>query len=242
MNKPISVTVACILGLAITGAAEPSTLGARSASVENSCVGHHANVTGNDSAQPATYGNEGNVYVNTQTTLNSLQNNIYRSLFVIGPGVDNNGHPLNDVEVGWTAGDGLFSNTPIVYAEWINNGVDSYPQNSSYVPTTDAFVHLRVENVGNKDIWRFVIGGQSQPFNYSPTMVFNTGWVLTNSEHWNSCDSLYASFRSLDYSGSLGTWTTSYQNYKCYIDTSTDWYFHKNSNSSSDVTTDSSTC
>jgi len=136
----------------------------------------------------------------------------------------------------------MFSNTAVVYAEWVNDGVDSGPQETSYDPTTNANVHVRVENVGDRDIWRFVVANQGSPFNYSPTMDFNSGYTITNSEHYINCDTLYASFQNLDYSDSPGNWTSSYEDYQCYFDDSDDWYFHLNSNSSSDVTQTSSSC
>jgi len=79
-------------------------------------------------------------------------------------------------------------------------------------------------------------------FNHSPTMDFNSGYTITNSEHYINCDTLYASFQNLDYSDSPGNWTSSYEDYQCYFDDSDDWYFHLNSNSSSDVTQTSSSC
>lgn len=211
--------------------------------VPASCRTAHVNVEGYDIDQPKAYGNEGYVYINKQSTLNSIHNNIARSLFVLGPGASSSGTPYNDVEVGWTAGNGLFSNTPVVYAEWINRGVDSdFQLDRSFHLSTNRNYHFTVENVGGKDVWRFVVDNQSKPFNYSPKMSFNSGYVLTNSERNNSCDTLFASFSSLRYSSSPKKWKPRYKDYGCYLDDASAWYFHKISNSSSDVTQKRSSC
>ncbi len=130
-----------------------------------------------------------------------------------------------------------------MYAEWINKGVDSGVQEyRGYTLNTNGTYHFKVENLGDQGIWRFVVDGQSQPFNYSPTMAFNTGLPLNNSERYNSCDSLYASFTYLKYASQPGVWAGSYKDLECDVDTANGWYFHKISNSSSDVTQKSAGC
>ncbi len=89
----------------------------------------------------------------------------------------------------------------------VNRGVDSFPQyytgyglvdNNSYI--------FDVFNSGHRGIFRFKMASDPSPFNYSPTMNFNQGPVITNSEHYNSCDSMYTEMDFLNYYGSSGNW------------------------------------
>jgi hypothetical protein len=237
-----AVGIAGLVMIATPQSHSPAPLGLGSPGAR--CASNHVNVEGYDASQPNSYGNEGDLYVLKQDTLNGVQDNIYRSLFVRGPGGVTGNHFNNDVEVGWTAGNGMFSNTPVVYAEWTILGQDSGQQNyTGFSLQPDHTYHFEVKNVGGDRIFRFVVDGQSQPFNYSPQVQFNYGLNITNSEHHSNCDTLYASFTSLQWSPSRGNWSTSgYEDYKCYSDNSTDWYFHKNSNTSSDVTQNSGSC
>jgi hypothetical protein len=151
-----------------------------------------------DSTDPH-YGNGGDIYVNTSSTLGNLKDQIARSLFVIGSSG-------NEVEVGWLAAPGR---GPTIYAEWINRGVDSHPQlyNSVGYDSTRTF---KVQNTGHVEIFRFYFDGEGSPFNYSPTMNFQQGTVVTNSEHYNSCDSLWTHMTSLSYFRSSGVWQLGY--------------------------------
>lgn len=135
----------------------------------------------------------------------------------------------NDVEVGWSAHANGHSG-PTVYAEWINRGTDSYPQYyTSYHLNYDSYSYsFFVFNSGHQGIFRFKMSGDSSPFNYSPTMNFNQGMILTNSEHYNSCDTLYTEERNLNYFDSSGNWHYGYGDLKCYDVTSiNDWLFNK---------------
>jgi hypothetical protein len=62
-------------------------------------------------------------------------------------------------------------------------------------------------------------------------MNFNTGSPVTNSERYNSCDSLWAHMYDLSHMTSDGSWSASYGDLKCWADTSSTWYLHKDSNS-----------
>jgi len=230
------VLAGCVLGLATVGVAL-FTKTAPSLAAADSCVTHHTNVEGYDKGLADAFGNKGYIYINTSSVIGSLHDDIARSLAVIFPNGD-------DVEVGWFADPQAGYHNPTVYAEWINHGVDSGTQpDTSFSLSENSDVRFRVENVGDNDIWRFVVDGQSSPFNYSPTMEYNYGQPLTNSEHYNSCDSLYTDMYDLSDASSPGYWQSSYTNLECYIDTSVnDWYFHKISNSELDVTQTSSTC
>jgi hypothetical protein len=114
--------------------------------------------------------------------INNLNSAIFRSIFVLNSFG-------NDVEVGWMANNEGFSD-PTVYAEWLNRGADSLPQPFTLqVLNENSYQGFYVDNVGHIDIFRFYVGGLR--FDYSPTMIFNTGYTITNSEHYNQCDSLW---------------------------------------------------
>ncbi len=71
-------------------------------------------------------------------------------------------------------------------------------------------------------------------------MNFNLGPLLTNSEHWNSCDTMYTEMNGLAYYDSSGNWSSSYSDLECYTDTSiNDWLFNLQDNSSFKVDEDS---
>ena len=63
-------------------------------------------------------------------------------------------------------------------------------------------------------------------------MNFNWGLAVTNSEHYYTCDTLWAHFSALRDELRSGDWSTSYEDLECYADTSVnDWLFQKVSNS-----------
>ena len=234
----VCLAVGCVLGLATIGgmilsSATPAVAGTPAASDQiapASCVATHTNVEGYNAADAALYGNEAMIYVSDSATLNSSQAGIYRSLFIWGP-------PGNDVEVGWAGGPetGSPMNEPTVYSEWVSDGADSYAQWYGTINSNTDY-HFKVENVGDIGIWRFYFDGDSTPFKYSPTMNFNTGYALTNSEHHNNCDSMWAHFYGLGDSPSIGNWTSSYGDLECWTDNSVnDWLFYKDSNSENHV-------
>jgi len=185
------------------------------------------------------YGNKGFIYVNTSSVINTLQDAIARSHFVLLPAGYN-------VEVGWAANENGHKG-PIVYAEWEINNVTRAPY---YDPNsngrglaTDNDFRFRVENIGDEGIWRFVFDDDSSPFAYSPTLPYNHGQPYDQSEHYNTCDSLYTHMYDLSsYDYTTGTWSASYSNLECALNDPPDWYFHKNSNSDFDVTQTSSSC
>ena len=220
------IAAGCLLGAATAAALAP-TAGARataahSATAVNACQSINVNDDGWDYYNIG-YGNKGDVYINTSSVINSLHEAIFRNFFVTG---DAN----NYVEGGWTAHNGGYNN-PTVYAEWKNLGMDSNPQfytGYGLTPNTDKV--FTVENVGFHNIFRFYVDNQSNPFNYSPIMNFGSGYLQTNSERYNSCDSMYAHFYNLSYYDS-SSWTSSYNNLECYITQATGWFFNKTSNS-----------
>ena len=106
----------------------------------------------------------------------------------------------------------------------------------------DTSYAFRVEDVGDRGIWRFVFNADTSPFEYSPTLPSNYGVPTAQSEHHNTCDSLYTSMTNLSYSSQPSYWVPGYTDLLCNRDDAPDWYFHKNSNSSWDATQNSSTC
>src|SRR6266567_5157476 len=214
------VALGCLLGAAtVVGTVLVSVTPALA-----SCSDFHTNVEGKDTSGNY-YGNRAFIYVNTSSVINNLNNSIFRSLGVVGSFG-------NDVEVGWSANNPPGSHSgPTVYAEWINRDTDSRPRfYSGYSLKLDTNYTFLVENVGHINIFRFKVDGQSSPFDYSPTMNFNTGTVITNSEHYNTCDSLYTHMYALSHMRSDTSWHD-YDNLACLLNNSGgNWLFNKISN------------
>ncbi|MGH3399250.1 MAG: hypothetical protein ACRDPO_31645 [Streptosporangiaceae bacterium] len=118
-------------------------------------------------------------------------------------------------------------------SDYLMDGHEGNVVTLPYSPTENTDVRFRIENVGNNDIWRYVVDGQSSPIGYSPTMNFNYGNPHTNSEHYVSCDSLWTHMWNLEYAiDQTPDWSSSFQNLKCYLnDSVNDWLFDKISNS-----------
>jgi hypothetical protein len=240
----------CALGLAMIGILVPGTHASAAGTAGTAgtaaarparCRSIHANVEGYDARLPRAYGNQGYIYVNGRGALAHLHNYVARSLFVIGPGVAH-GRFLNDVEIGWTAGPGRLR-TPQVYAEWVNRGVDSkFRRYPGYRLLGGASFRFRVQDPGRRSVWQFLIGNRSRPFDFSPRMDFSHGYVLTNSEHYNTCDSLYARFHGLRYASAPHRWQPHYLDLKCYLNDSRGWYFHRVSNDAAAVTDRRGSC
>jgi hypothetical protein len=213
------VALGCLMGAATVG----GTIFASRTPALASCSSIHANVQAKD-ASSNHYGNRAHIYVNTSTVINNLRDALFRSLAV-------RGSLGNDVEVGWTANNGGHSG-PTVFAEWVNRGADSGPKfYTGYSLSTNTDTTFIVENVGHIGIFRFYVDGQSSAFNFSPTMNFNSGLLITNSEHYNTCDSLWTHMYNINYFDANGNWSSSYGNLQCRKNTSTGWYLHKDSNS-----------
>jgi hypothetical protein len=64
-------------------------------------------------------------------------------------------------------------------------------------------------------------------------MSFNYGEPITNSERWNSCDTLFADFSSLQYLNK-STWVN-YGDLSCAEDNASGWYFDKISSTENEV-------
>lgn len=214
----------CIAVGGLLGAATVAgTVMVSGSSAVASCTSKHENVNAEDAGEDVAYGNQSTIYVNSGTAISDLSKSIFRSIFVFGSAG-------NDVEVGWTANNGGHKD-PVVYSEWVNRGADSDANiYTGYSLTQGNNYHFEVTNVNNIDIWRYYVGGQSTAFDYSPTMNFNYGIAVTNSERNAECDSMEAHFYNLKYAFSNSDWAT-YENLKCYLNNTTDWYYHKLSNS-----------
>ncbi|HEV2375786.1 MAG TPA: hypothetical protein VGS19_26920 [Streptosporangiaceae bacterium] len=197
-----------------------------------SCAVTHQNVEAVDNSTAAAYGNQAMIATNTQNTLNGLRGQVSRSLFIwAGTG--------NDVEVGWATG-GSPMNEPTLYAEWVRNGMDSLQQWAGTIGAGTNW-HFEVDNAHGIGIWRFYFDGQTKPFNYSPTMAFNSGWALTNSERRNTCDTLWTHFYSLTDATSLGhyrPWTL----LQCWADDAPGWNMQQVSASELYVQTSGHVC
>jgi hypothetical protein len=220
------ILLGCLLGVATVGAV--TTVSTSTASAASPCAANHVNVEGDD-YNAVHYGNLADIYVNTASVINNLNSSIFRSIFVLNSFG-------NDVEVGWMANDEGYSD-PTVYAEWINRGADSSPQPFGLqVLNENSYSGFFVDNVGHVDIFRFYVGDLR--FNYSPTMTFNTGYTVTNSEHYNQCDSLWTEMNNLEYQYADGTWSSSYNDLVCYSDDSVNAWLLNDEISNSEVQVD----
>ncbi len=222
------IVVGCLLGAATVG----GTIFVSAAPASASCTSQHENVNAYDKS--GTYfGNRGNIYINTSAVINSLHDALYRSLFIF---VDTK----NVVEVGWGAGPNNITghSNPTVYAFWVNGGTPGHFTYTSVSEDTNRT--FTVENVGHIEIFRFYFDGESSPFAYSPKMTFDFASPLTNSEHYNTCDSLWTHMYGLNYFQNDGTWSSSYGDLECAGNSAEGWYLHKDSNSELHVTQDSS--
>jgi hypothetical protein len=182
-----------------------------------------------------TNGNGGTLYVNDATTLGSLHDAIARSLLVVNTSTSLG----NDVEVGW----GDVGLGPAVYAEWIVDGMDSNPQwdtNSGDLiyPNTNRI--FKVQNDAHAFQFRFYFDGDGTPFNYSGYNAnLNQGYDLTNSEHYNSCDSMWTHMYGLSYYNVSNQWVSPYgQLIWYYCNTDGHWLLNIPDNSNSELYVD----
>jgi hypothetical protein len=204
--------------------------------VEQCSSSVHENIEGYDAGQPepngASSGNRALIFINGSGVISSLHDFIARSLFVL-----NNTDPLdNNAEVGWGVG-GAGPSSPEAYAEWVNRGVNSdaqfYP---GYTLTPGNNTVFTVVNTGGIGIFRFYVDSQSSPFYYSATLNFNSGWIATNSERYNNCDSVFTQMSGLNYYSLVSsTWFSNYLDLECYNTSAPGWYFDKISNSEEQV-------
>ncbi len=211
------VALGCLLGAATV----VGTTFVSAPPASGSCTSAHQNVSALD-ADGGRYGNRGNIYVNSGSVINNLHDALYRSLFVQYDG-------RNWVEVGWGAGpNSITGGGPTVYAYWVNSGT---PGQVIYKSLSEGSNRtFTVENVGHVEIWRYYFDSESSPFAYSPTMIFNSSTISTNSEHYNVCDSLWTHMYGLNYFSSGGDWRT-WGDLECNYNDSTGFYLHKVSNS-----------
>jgi hypothetical protein len=115
-----------------------------------------------------------------------------------------------------------------VFAEWDNNGTINDKQYK--LLKYDMSYGFAVDNVGHIKIFRFFFNGESSPFKYSPTMTFNTGQPIGNSERNNWCQSLWAHMYNLSDQTSDGSWET-WDNWNWCLNSSArnKHYIHKDS-------------
>jgi len=216
------ITLGCLLGAATAaGTALVSAAPAQAAT----CSAAQANVEGGRTSFH--YGVRGKVYVNTRGAVNAHNNGFVRSLAVI---VDN----FNWVEIGWSAHI-AGTTSPQVFAEWENQGRGG-SQNYKLV-SYDTNYRFRIRNDGHIGIFRFYFDGEASPFEFSPTMSFNTGRPIGNSERKNWCQSLWAHLFNLNDQISSGAWQT-WGNWAFCLNSSrrNPHYMHKNSSTEFHVT------
>jgi hypothetical protein len=222
------IALGCLMGAAT--AAGVALVSAAPASAA-SCSAEVANVEGGRLS--SWYGVSASVYVNTEATVNAYNYGFVRSLAVI---VDNN----NWVEIGWSAHI-AGTTSPQVFAEWDNNGNGGYKNyNNLNYGTNYGFT---IENYGQIKIWRFYFGGTL--LGYSPTMTFNSGQPIGNSERNNWCQSLWTNMYNLNDYTSSRTWEGSWDDWAFCLNSSiystgNPYYMHKNSSTQLTVTTSSS--
>jgi len=198
----------------------------RADATPETCATSHANVDGYDAGPFGAFGNKGYIYINTKTTLDSINATIWRSFFVSSDAYD-------EVEFGWTD---VPNSVPTPAADWYIDGQPSAVHTFNYDLTYDTDVRFRIENLGTQNIFRFVIAGQSSPIGYSAALPFGSGFEMTNSEHYNSCDSMWTHMQDLAYELPVGVWNSGYQNleHECAAPFNTKgdgWLFDKSSNS-----------
>lgn len=133
---------------------------------------------------------------------------------------------------------------PTAYSEWKIGSTDSgFQYYTGYSLSAGNNYVFTVVN-GANNTWQYYVDNQSAPFASSPTMPFNNGYSVANSERHNSCDSLWTHMYSLNYFSRSGSWSSSYDDLVCWSNDSTPgpnpYYLYKNSNSELHVYTSSS--
>jgi hypothetical protein len=202
-----------------------------------SCVSSHTAVQGFDNAY-ARWGNAGVVYINTQTTLGNLYDHLFRSLFV-SPSA------LYNAEVGWMDNNEGYS-TPTVYSEEEIDGTEHYPvAYTGYSLAYDTYTEFKVQNTTHDGFFRFYVatpGTAGTWFHTSDQFPTNDqiGLIITNSEHYNSCDSLWTDMGPLYYYDSSGNWNLGYGDLEPYCNqTSGNWFFYKKTGDNTEQWVDS---
>jgi hypothetical protein len=215
----------CLLGAATLAGAGVAAAGAGAASTAaaaNACVSHHTNVEGYDAQGSGFWGTKGYIYINTAGALTGLNDAIWRTFLVIS------GSQTQNVEFGWTDNNGGHS-SPVPGSDYMVGGMTQPPSFwPSFSLDYNSNVRFRIENLGNQGVFRYVIDGQSAPIAYSPTMTFDTGFTVANSEHYNSCDTLWTDMFSLQHQTAINPAWSDWANIACWFSSSVnDWYLHK---------------
>lgn len=217
---------ATVAGVAFVSAAPASAA---------SCSAETAQVEGGRLAFE--YGSNADIYVNTSATVNAYDAGFVRSVGVV---LDGN----NWVEIGWSAHI-AGTTSPQVFIEWDNNGAHGPvpPQNFDHLNYGTNYGPFAPANVGHHQIFRFYY--QGNVIGYSPTMTFDSGQPLGNSERNNWCQSLWTNMYNLNDFTSSGIWEGSWDDWAGCLNTSTSstgnpYYMHKNSSTQLTVTASSS--
>jgi hypothetical protein len=232
--RRIAARVAWFSGLLIGASLLPAI--APSAALACATVNPSRHVEGYDqgSNAPQTYGvphygNAATIYVSTQSTVNSFKDADVRSIAVVGVS------SLDDVEIGWGSDPINGLRHPFVFTAHQVNGVQNPPYNyyGGFSLSYDNDYRFKVQDSNQDGYFDYYVGdpGNTSLFRTSPKMVFVKGLVVTNSEHYNSCDSLWAHMNNLSYFNISNNWVNSYDYLWEYLCTSQNsWLFNKISN------------
>lgn len=147
------------------------------------------------------YGDGANLYVSTQATIDNVVSSTSRSIFVI------NTTSGNDVEVGWASIPAEGLRHPFIYTEHVLDGADSGPQYyGGYTVNYDSNVHVKVQDSGFDGYFKYYVDGDSTAFRTSVQMPFHAAYDYAQSEHHDSCSSIWAHIYGLEYFNSSSNW------------------------------------
>jgi hypothetical protein len=203
----VLLAMGALIGTSLVGAANPAAALA--------CTSYHTNMDAYD-ATALRFGIGGENYVNDSTTLGNLQSADYRSFFVW--------HDNTDwTEVGWGA-NAYGHASPTEYTFWDNNGAEPNNGQPNFFSSLSYNTNYQFKNQDqNGDKIFHFYGANGAALDNSPVMGFYKGDILTNSEHYNSCDSLWAHMYNLAYYNENLTWVSPLGNLQ-------PWYCNSNGN------------
>jgi hypothetical protein len=187
----VLLAAGALVGAMLAGVANPA------AALAQDCESYHTNMEAYD-ATAERFGIGGEVYVNDSTTLGDLQQSVWRSIFVF--------HDNSDwTETGWADGPYSGVSSPTEYVTWDNDGTSSGTQFFNALDYDSDYFYKNQDQYGNEVYYFYVDGSE---LTYSPEMGFYKGDILTNSEHYDTCDSLWAHFYDLEYFNDDENWVS----------------------------------
>jgi hypothetical protein len=177
-----------------------------------SCDRNHYQVQGYDK-EFGGYGIIADINVNN-IDMNDLNDNIFRSIFV-------EFNPNNNTEFGWSAPYGVYPfKHAAIYTEYKANGSESSP---NLIQSVDANTTHRFKqeapgdpNSNGNYTWKFYLDGN---FLVQNTFGYNFGTLETNSERYNTCDTLFEHMTNLNnctsHANDTCNWWGSFGNLHC---------------------------